>query len=158
MSIALNKCFSRLHLDTAPFHIYISAAIILYCYTLLVIRLSRTGRNKVPTFRIVVAEKTKSAKGKYHETLGEYKPAASTPVINFNKDRILYWVSKGAQPSDTIARLLFKQGVAEMKRFFEATKKWKKRNKNAPVEQPAAPATAAAPATTPTEESETPAA
>lgn len=123
---------------------------------MLVIRLSRTGRNKVPTFRIVVAEKTKSAKGKYHETLGEYKPAASTPVINFNKERILYWVSKGAQPSDTIARILFKQGVVEMKGFFEATKKWKKRNKNAPVESPAA-AAAPAPAA-PAESSETPAA
>jgi len=61
------------------------------------------------TFRVVVTQKTAAAKRKYLELLGNIN--RKTKAISLNKDRILYWISKGAQPSDTIHNLLVSQGV-----------------------------------------------
>lgn len=111
---------------------------------MLVIRLQRTGRENTPSYRIVVSEKTKSAKKGAHEIIGHYLPSQKTPVFTCNTERVVYWVSKGAQPSDTLARLLKREGVKDMEKFIERYTKQKSR-KDAP-EAPSAP-TAAAPAT-----------
>ncbi len=109
---------------------------------MLVIRLQRTGRENLPTYRLVVAEKARPVKGKSLELVGHYLPARENPVFEFKADRIKEWVSKGATPSDTVARLLRKAGLDGMDKFIKRYSKQK--SKSAPAEVPAAaPAPAA---------------
>lgn len=110
---------------------------------MLVIRLQRTGRENTPTYRIVVSEKTRSAKKGQHEILGHYLVNREAPVFQCNQERVAYWVSKGAQPSDTIARLLKRNGMKDMEKFIVRYSKQRSRKEPAPE---AAPAAAPAPA------------
>ena len=71
---------------------------------MLKIRLSRIGKRGQAYFRVVVVEHTKKPKGEYLELLGTYNPHEK--VLNVKKDRIDYWVSKGAQASPTVNNLL----------------------------------------------------
>ena len=96
---------------------------------MLVIRLSRTGRKKIPTYRIVVAEKSAAVKGKSHEVVGHYNPALAVPELIYDKERILHYLSNGAQPSETLARILTKDGFEEMSKYFDAKKKYQKKAK-----------------------------
>lgn len=106
---------------------------------MLKIRLQRTGRENIPAYRIVVAEKTSPAKGKFLEVLGHYLPARDPVVLEHNDERILHWVKNGAIPSETVARILFKAGLKEMQKYI--TPYTKKRPKGeAPPEAAAAPA------------------
>jgi small subunit ribosomal protein S16 len=82
------------------------------------IRLTRTGKRSQESFRIVVAEHTSSVKGKYIELLGNYKPATSDKDLVVKKDRIQYWISKGAKPSESVASLLKKHGVEGMDQYM----------------------------------------
>jgi small subunit ribosomal protein S16 len=91
--------------------------------------LSRTGRSKIPTYRIVVAEKSAAVKGKYHEAVGYFNPALETPELTYDRERIEYWISKGAQPSETLARILAKDGFAGMEKYYDAKKKYQKKSK-----------------------------
>lgn len=113
---------------------------------MLVIRLQRTGRENTPTFRIVVSEKARSAKKGTLEILGHFIPNRENPVFECKQDRVEYWVSKGAQPSDTLARHLKRVGMKNMEKFI--VKYAKQKSKSAPAEVPAAApaAPAAAPA------------
>jgi len=77
--------------------------------TMLTIRLSRIGRTKQPFYRIIISEKTKDTWGDSLEILGSYNPRSKEFVAK--KERITYWLSKGAQTSDTVHNLLLKQGV-----------------------------------------------
>lgn len=117
---------------------------------MLVIRLQRTGRENTPTYRIVVSEKTKSAKKGMFEILGHYLPSRTVPVFECKTDRVDYWVSKGAQPSDTIARLLKRAGAKNMDKFIAKYTKQKSKSEAPPEAATPAPAAAEAPA--PTEE------
>lgn len=117
---------------------------------MLVIRLQRTGRENTPTYRIVVSEKTRSAKKGANEIIGYYLPSQQKPVFQCDVERVKYWVSKGAQPSDTMARLLKKNGTEGMDKFI--VRYAKQKSKSAPAEAPAAPAAAAAPAPAPAAE------
>ena len=98
---------------------------------MLVIRLQRTGRENTPTFRITVSEKARSAKKGALELLGHFLPAQKTPVFEIKKDRVEYWISKGAKPSDTVARLLKKNGINGMDKFIERYAKQKKKGEEA---------------------------
>ena len=109
---------------------------------MLVIRLQRTGRSNLATYRIVVAEKARAAKGKFQEIVGHYLPAQKTPVFTVDADRVTHWVKQGAIPSDTLARLLKREGVKGMEKFVE--KYTKRVSKKAPVEAPVAPTPAPA--------------
>ncbi len=108
---------------------------------MLVIRLRRTGQVNQATFDVVVAEKTSAVKGKFLELVGAYSPVIKGKPFSFKKDRIEYWISKGAHPSDTMAALLKKAGMSGMEKFMELRNK----KKNKKGEQPAA-APVAAPA------------
>lgn len=110
---------------------------------MLVIRLQRTGRENTPTFRIVVSEKARSAKKGAHEILGHFLLNGKQPVFKCDNARVAFWISKGAIPSDTMARLLKKDGVAGMEKYIIRYAKQKKRNEE---EAPAAAPAAAAPA------------
>lgn len=80
---------------------------------MLTIRLSRVGKTKQPSYRLIVSEKTKDPWGDSLEMLGIYNPLAQPPVIAFKVDRITYWLSKGAQTSDTVRNLLIDQKIIE---------------------------------------------
>lgn len=107
---------------------------------MLKIRLTRTGKNAQPSFRIVVAEHSWPVKRKYLERLGQYVPAANPKVLTLDKERIEYWLSKGAQPSDTVAGLLKREGFKGMERFVgrRDLKRKKKKGGDESAEAPAA--------------------
>jgi len=73
---------------------------------LLAIRLMRTGAKKRPSYRIVVKEKQSKRDGAFLENLGTYNPTREPAEINLKSDRVQYWISKGAQPTDTVRRLI----------------------------------------------------
>lgn len=75
------------------------------------IRLSRRGKNKKPTYRIVVADARSPRDGKFIEIIGNYNPVQQPKVLNIKTDRARYWLSVGAQPSDTVKYLLGQVGV-----------------------------------------------
>ena len=73
------------------------------------------GRTNDPTFRIVLLEKARAARtGRIVEQLGTYKP--KTKALRLDEARIKEWVSKGAQPTDTVRNLLITKGVLEGKK------------------------------------------
>jgi small subunit ribosomal protein S16 len=73
-----------------------------------VIRLRRIGRKNKDIFRVVVADKRAPRDGKFIEVVGQYDPNTEPPHIALKKDRIDYWLSKGAKPSETVASLIRK--------------------------------------------------
>jgi len=82
---------------------------------MLTIRLLRTGKKHQPSFKIVAVQKEKSAKaGNFLEDLGFFNPLLDK--VNLKKERILYWISKGASVSDTAHNLLIKNGVIKGKK------------------------------------------
>lgn len=76
---------------------------------MLVIRFARTGKKKQAYFRIVVAEKQKSVSAKFIEILGNYNPHQKT--FSINKEKLEKYLKNGAQPSNTLAKLLKKEGI-----------------------------------------------
>jgi len=70
------------------------------------IRLARAGAKKRPSYRIVVKEKQSKRDGAYLENLGTYNPTREPAEINLKADRVQYWIGKGAQPTDTVRRLI----------------------------------------------------
>lgn len=77
------------------------------------IRLRRMGKKKAPTYRIVVADARSPRDGKFIEIIGNYAPTRQPKLLNIDGERARYWLSVGAQPSDTVAYLLKKAGVVE---------------------------------------------
>jgi small subunit ribosomal protein S16 len=75
------------------------------------IRLRRTGRKKMPEYRIVVAERTDARDGRFIETIGHYKPRESPAVIEVDGEKARAWLAKGATPSETVHSLFKKAGV-----------------------------------------------
>lgn len=75
------------------------------------IRLSRTGKKRQPSYRVVVAEKEAKRDGRIVERIGNYNPLTNPSEYNIDEDRALYWLSVGAQPSDAVRILLNKQGT-----------------------------------------------
>ena len=77
------------------------------------IRLSRTGKKKQPSYRVVVANIESKRDGRVVERIGHYNPLNDPSTFKIEEDRALYWLSVGAQPSDAVARLLVKQGTMD---------------------------------------------
>jgi small subunit ribosomal protein S16 len=75
------------------------------------IRLRRTGRKRVPMYRIVVADSRSPRDGKFIEIIGQYAPRQQEAAVALNADRANYWLDNGAQPTDTVRSLLRKAGV-----------------------------------------------
>jgi len=75
------------------------------------IRLRRTGRKKLPEYRIVVAERTDARDGRFIETIGHYRPRENPVVIQVDGDKARAWLAKGATPSETVRSLFKKAGV-----------------------------------------------
>ncbi|MBC7644954.1 MAG: 30S ribosomal protein S16 [Thermoleophilia bacterium] len=75
------------------------------------IRLARFGSKKNPHYRIVVADSRAPRDGRSIETIGTYNPRTNPSTIELKNDRAEHWLSVGAQPSETVAKLLKIQGV-----------------------------------------------
>jgi small subunit ribosomal protein S16 len=80
---------------------------------LLAIQLMRTGAKKKPSYRVVVKEKQSKRDGAYLENLGTYNPTRNPAEIKLNLTRVHYWIDKGAQPTDTVGRLIKASAKAE---------------------------------------------
>jgi small subunit ribosomal protein S16 len=74
------------------------------------LRLTRVGSKKNPVYRIVAADSRSPRDGKFLEIVGRYNPQTDPSTIELDEERIRDWISKGAQPSDTVQRLLKAKG------------------------------------------------
>jgi small subunit ribosomal protein S16 len=83
------------------------------------LRLMRVGKKKQPTYRIVAADSRSPRDGRFIEIVGTYAPRSEPSEINVKSEKALEWLSKGAQPTDTVRKLLQISGVWG---DFEATK------------------------------------
>ncbi len=79
---------------------------------MLMIRLARIGARKQPYYRVVVIEKDRARNGRSVEVVGTYNPRTNPATVEFKRDRVDFWVSKGAQLSETVSRLLAKPASA----------------------------------------------
>jgi small subunit ribosomal protein S16 len=75
-------------------------------------RLTRVGGRKDPVWRVVVADKRSPRDGRFIETLGRYNAQTEPSTIVLDEERIRYWLGQGAQPSDTVKKLLRTQGIS----------------------------------------------
>ncbi|MCB0032555.1 MAG: 30S ribosomal protein S16 [Anaerolineales bacterium] len=80
---------------------------------MLKIRLSRRGKKKQPTYRVVVADVESKRDGRYVELIGWYNPLTNPASFRIDEGRALHWLSVGAQPTDAVNRLLKNQGTLE---------------------------------------------
>lgn len=80
---------------------------------MLAISLMRMGAKKKPFYRVVVKEKRSKRDGAYLENLGTYDPMTDPSTVNLKIERVNYWVSVGAQPTDTVKRLIKNYQPAE---------------------------------------------
>jgi len=80
---------------------------------LLRIRLRRVGKKKAPAYRIVVADSRAPRDGRFVEVVGHYDPLTDPATVTLDQDKVRAWMAKGAQPSDTVVRLLRREGVLE---------------------------------------------
>jgi small subunit ribosomal protein S16 len=78
----------------------------------LMIRLARIGARKQPYYRVVVIEKERARNGRPVEVVGTYNPRTSPASIDLKRDRIDYWVSKGATLSERVGKLMAKPAPA----------------------------------------------
>ena len=79
---------------------------------MLMIRLARMGARKQPYYRVIVIEKERARNGRAVEIVGTYNPRTNPTSIDLKRDRIEYWVSKGAQLSDRVQKLFLKPAPA----------------------------------------------
>jgi small subunit ribosomal protein S16 len=84
------------------------------------IRLMRMGATKRPFYRVVVADARSPRDGRFIENIGKYHPLEDPSLVEIDQDRALHWLSKGAQPTDQVRKLLQIAGVWE--RFRENRK------------------------------------
>jgi small subunit ribosomal protein S16 len=75
------------------------------------IRLMRVGKKKQPTYRVVVADARSPRDGRFLEILGQYAPREDPSVITLDGERALHWLNAGAQPTESVAKLLQITGV-----------------------------------------------
>jgi len=75
------------------------------------IRLKRAGRKKLPVYQIVAADARSPRDGKFLEVIGHYQPTAKPHAVTIKKDRVIYWMQTGAQPTDTVRSLIRTTGL-----------------------------------------------
>lgn len=77
------------------------------------IRLQRGGAKKRPFYQVVIADERSRRDGRFIENLGYYDPCKNPVVCKLNVEKVVDWLSKGAQPTDTVRQLLKNQGILE---------------------------------------------
>ena len=104
------------------------------------IRLRRTGQRHQPSYRIIVAEKESPRDGRFLEIIGSYIPTTEPFTFEVQEDRVYEWMSKGAQPSDSVIKLFKITGVLDRYERFkkgEALETLLEEAKNASTERAA---------------------
>jgi small subunit ribosomal protein S16 len=76
------------------------------------LRLTRIGGKKNPIWRVVVADQRSPRDGRIIETVGQYNAQTEPSTIKIDEDRVRHWLSKGAQPTDQVKKLLKIQGIS----------------------------------------------
>ncbi len=84
------------------------------------LRLKRMGSKAKPFYRIVAADSRSPRDGRFLEVIGTYNPIKGSEVVTVNEEKALYWLSNGAQPTDTVRSILSKQGI--MAKFADSKK------------------------------------
>jgi small subunit ribosomal protein S16 len=74
-------------------------------------RLTRVGGKKDPVWRVVVADSRSPRDGRFIETIGRYNPQTDPSTIQIDEERVRHWLERGAQPSDSVRKLLKTQGI-----------------------------------------------
>jgi small subunit ribosomal protein S16 len=113
---------------------------------MLTLRLTRVGKKKKPTFRLIVSEKARDTVGTYLELLGHVNPHTNPSTVVVKADRVKYWLSQGASASPTVHNLLVEAKIIDGKKIAQGRVK-KSNEAPAPEAKPApapAPAEAAA--------------
>lgn len=77
------------------------------------IRLQRHGSKKRPFYQVVIADERSRRDGRFIENVGHYDPTKKPAVLKLNTESIIAWLSKGAQPTDTVQQILKKQGLLD---------------------------------------------
>lgn len=114
------------------------------------IKLTRMGMKKQPTYRVVIQEERSKRDGKFIENLGHYDPRTNPPTIQLKPERVNYWLGVGAQPTESVGRLLKMAGITD--KYYKQRGGGKKaaaaegQPQTPPAATPAAPAATAAPA------------
>ncbi len=75
------------------------------------IRLRRMGAKKAPFYRVVVADSRYPRDGRFIEQVGTYNPLTEPATVNFDAEKVAKWIANGAQPTDTVKRLLKNKGI-----------------------------------------------
>lgn len=75
------------------------------------IRLRRMGQKKAPYYRVVVADSRSPRNGRFIAEIGTYDPSQEPAAVNFNEEETKKWLANGAQPTETVARLLKNAGI-----------------------------------------------
>jgi len=112
---------------------------------LLKLRLRRTGAKKQPSYRLVVAESTVPRDGTFLENLGHYNPLTTPTTFEIKEERVREWLSRGAQPTERVARLLSSRGILPPRTETETPTP-----AQAPAATPSKAATPPTPTATPT--------
>lgn len=86
------------------------------------IRLQRKGRKKKPFYFIVVADSRAPRDGKFIQKIGTYNPLTVPATVNIDRNRALHWLQNGAQPTDTVRRILSFKGVLYLKHLMRGVK------------------------------------
>lgn len=83
------------------------------------IRLTRVGKKKAPSYRVVIADVRSPRDGRIIENIGWYNPRVEPSAIKIDEEKALYWLKVGAQPTESVTLLLKRTGIMER---FEQTK------------------------------------
>ncbi len=84
------------------------------------LRLKRMGSKSKPFYRIVAADSRSPRDGRFLEVIGTYNPIKGNDIVTVDEERAMYWLGKGALPTDTVRSILSKQGI--LKKFVESKK------------------------------------
>ena len=90
---------------------------------MLSIRMTRMGSKKKPYFRLVVTEGRSALQSSFVENLGTYNPRVKPAKVEINRERVQYWLTKGARPSDSVRTLLAKHVTRDLAASAEAADK-----------------------------------
>ncbi|QOX79445.1 30S ribosomal protein S16 [Trichlorobacter lovleyi] len=77
------------------------------------IRLQRHGAKKRPFYQVVIADERSRRDGRFIENVGYYDPTKNPAVLKLNVEKVVAWLDKGAQPTDTVNQILKKEGILE---------------------------------------------
>ena len=87
------------------------------------LRLKRGGSKQKPFYRIVAADARSPRDGRFIDTIGTYNPIPAEYEVNIDEEKAMYWLTNGAQPTDTVKNLLSKKGI--MAKYAESKKEGK---------------------------------